>query len=91
MSAHGHVWGNFDDRDLYNDRRRVTPHLVAGDDVIALAPLVMRMSACSRCGLVGAREDRRDGVSAYGLDLDSLAVMRSAPRCDGERDASAGT
>lgn len=90
MSSHGHVWGNLDDRDLY-DERTVTPHLVAGDDVIALAPLVMRMSACSRCGLVGAREDRRDGVSAYGLDLDSLAVMRSAPRCDGERDASAGT
>lgn len=85
MSAHGHVWGSYDDRDLYDDRR-VTPHVVAGDDVIALAPLVMRVCACSRCGLVGAREDRRDGVSAYGLDVESLAVMRSAPRCE-VRDA----
>ena len=53
--------------------------------------IIANVGVCSRCGLVGAREDRRDGVSAYGLDLDSLAVMRSAPRCDGERDASAGT
>lgn len=88
MSAHGHVWGSYGDRDLYDDRR-VTPHVVAGDDVIALAPLVMRLCACSRCGLVGAYEDRRDGVSAYGLDVESLAVMRSAPRCDGLRDAVA--
>ena len=43
MSSHGHVWGNLDDRDLY-DERTVTPHLVAGDDVIALAPLVMSVS-----------------------------------------------
>ena len=59
MSAHGHVWGSYDDRDLYDDRR-VTPHVVAGD-----------------------------GVSPYALDVESLAVMRSAPRCDGLRDAVA--
>jgi hypothetical protein len=40
-------------------------------------------------GVALARDDRRDGVSPYALDVESLAVMRSAPRCDGLRDAVA--
>jgi hypothetical protein len=73
-----HAWTNHDDALSW---RRVE---VTDDD--GTREVVADVFACRRCGLVGAREEQRDGVVAYGFDVDSLAVMPRAPRCE-VRDA----
>ena len=74
-----HAWTNYDDS--------LTPcRSVEVTDDRGTRKVVVDLFACSRCGLVGAREEQRDGVVAYGFDVDSLAVMPRAPRCE-VRDA----
>ena len=73
-----HAWTNYDDALSW---RRVE---VTDDN--GTREVVADVFACRRCGLVGAREEQRDGVVAYGFDVDSLAVMPRAPRCE-VRDA----
>jgi hypothetical protein len=43
--------------------------------------------ACSRCGFVAARDEERNRVIAYGFDVDALAVMPRAPRCEPRANA----
>ena len=71
-----HAWTN---DDAINPWRRVE---VTDDN--GPRTITANVGVCSRCGLVGAREER--GVVAFGFDVDSLAVMTKAPRCEG-RDA----
>lgn len=71
-----HAWTN---DDAINPWRRVEVTDANGPRTITA-----NVGVCSRCGLVGAREER--GVVAFGFDVDSLAVMAKAPRCEG-RDA----
>ena len=74
-----HAWTNYDDA--------ITPwRRVEVTDDNGTRKVTADVFACSRCGLVGAREEQRDGVVAYGFDVDSLAVMPRAPRCE-VRDA----
>ena len=47
--------------------------------------ITANVGVCSRCGLVGAREERGD--VAFGFDVDSLAVMAKAPRCEPRANA----
>lgn len=47
--------------------------------------IIANVGVCSRCGLVGAREGC--GVVAFGFDVDSLAVMTKAPRCEPRANA----
>lgn len=74
-----HAWTNYDDALSW---RRVE---VIDDN--GTREVVADVFACRRCGLVGAREEQRDGVVAYGFDVDSLAVMPRAPRCEPRANA----
>ena len=82
MSRRGHVWHTIEvDPVRPYASVRVTMHLAGthpDDCVEALPPVSADVCECQACGLVGASAGR---VSAYGLDLDSLAVMGSAPAC----------
>ena len=74
-----HAWTNYDDA--------ITPwRSVEVTDDRGSRVVTADVFACRCCGLVGAREEQRDGVVAYGFDVDSLAVMPRAPRCE-VRDA----
>lgn len=83
MSApRGHVWV------AANRERPFTPvnvvmHVVARD-VTPLPPVPAQVCQCLTCGLLLARHDRDDDgtTKAFGVDLDSLAVMGSAPVCN---------
>lgn len=83
----GHVW-----RGLSLDPARpyatssVVMHLAGthpDDRAEPLPPVEAHLCECRECGLVLARADHPEGYStrAYGLDLESLAVMGSAPAC----------
>ena len=76
----GHTWGALDDALTPWRRVEVT-------DDRGTRKVTADVFACERCGLVGAREEQRDGVVAYGFDVDSLAVMPRAPRCEPRADA----
>lgn len=74
-----HAWTNYDDS--------LTPwRSVEVTDDNGTRNVTADVFACRRCGLVGAREEQRDGVVAYGIDVESLAVMPRAPRCDPRAD-----
>jgi hypothetical protein len=75
-----HAWTNYDDA--------LTPcRSVKVTDDNGTRKVVVDLFACSRCGLVGARDEERNRVIAYGFDVDSLAVMPRAPRCEPRADA----
>ena len=74
-----HAWTNYDDALSW---RRVE---VTDDD--GTREVVADVFACRRCGLVGARDGERNKVIAYGFDVDSLAVMPRAPRCEPRANA----
>lgn len=79
----GHTW-------MAADRERpfapvnVVMHRVDAHTIVPLAPVPAQVCQCLTCGLLLARHDRDgDGTTkAFGVDLDSLAVMGSAPVCN---------
>jgi len=72
-----HAWTNDD---------AINPwHRVEVTDDNGTRTITANVGVCSRCGLVGAREER--GVVAFGFDVDSLAVMAKAPRCEPRANA----
>jgi len=73
-----HTWGAIDDAIIPWRRVEVT-------DDRGTRKVTADVCACRRCGLVAARDEQRNKVIAYGLDVDSLAVMPRAPRCGGMR------
>jgi len=75
-----HAWTNYGDALASWRRVEVT-------DDNGTREVVADVFACRRCGLVGAREEQRDGVVAYGFDVDALAVMPRAPRCEPRANA----
>lgn len=74
-----HAWTNYDDALSWRS--------VVVTDGERSREVVADVFACRRCGLVGAREEQRDGVVAYGFDVDALAVMPRAPRCEPRANA----
>ena len=74
-----HAWTNYDDA--------LSLRSVEVTDDNGTRKVVADLFACSRCGLVGARDGERNKAIAYGLDVDSLAVMPRAPRCEPRADA----
>ena len=83
MSApKGHQWAAVE-REGASTKINVVMHHV-GDTVAPLPPVSAQVCECLHCGLLLARHgDSEDAlVKAFGVDLDSLAIMGSAPRCD---------
>ncbi len=90
----GHWWAAEYDasgRPLVVEARvhRVLAYDGAGELVASSKPMRLSVCSCERCGLVSVswwHRDRETGhesmMRAYGVDVDSLAVMGSAPRCD---------
>ena len=72
-----HAWTN---DDAINPWRRVE---VTDDN--GTRTITANVGVCSRCGLVGAREEH--DVVTFGFDVDSLAVMTKAPRCEPRANA----
>lgn len=74
----GHIWHGLG----RGPQPDVVMH-VAWPAVEPLAPVEAHLCECSECGLVLARAELADGEvrRAYGFDLDSLALMGSAPVC----------
>lgn len=71
-----HAWANYDDALTPWRRVEVT-------DDRGTRTVTADVCACSRCGLVLARQE--SGVRAVGLDVDSLAIVERLPRCGGMR------
>lgn len=83
MSApKGHQWAAIE-REGASLKVDVVMHRV-GDTIAAMPPVSAQVCECLRCGLMLARHgDSEDAMTkAFGIDLDSLAIMGSAPRCD---------
>jgi len=78
----GHHWTALE-RHGATSKVNVVMHRV-GDEIAALPPVPAQVCQCLNCGLLLARHGDSEAAitKAFGIDLESLAIMGSAPACD---------